>query len=329
MANALQQTKGYFELSGIVSGVKRNDYYSEKMTNTANSKLRKSVKFAIQTGPNNKVFVTLSGMPMDKVYFSKKAEVKGEKSVTKPVDWDKRKSFNEDGYKLIGVNVGLVKKLDKEGKEINDNQRLVAYDAVDYVKEHLRDDMSVFVRGHMEYSRFEDKNIKQFVIDQISLCHAIDFSKEDFKELSAWEQSIAFRAIEKDESEPDKNIVTGSIITYNNIVDTDFVLRNSKLAQTFKKNLRPFNRVKIFGDLIGNVKEIVAEEEDDGWGEPNKLDSTGGYYKEMLIVGADKSSVDTELYSEAIFEEFLRSKKEFGETSNNNTDDDDDDDWTV
>ena len=96
----LQQTKGFFKLQGIISGVKRSEFYSEKMTKSDNPKLRKSVKFAVQTSLDNKVFVTLAAQPMDKVYFSKKSETKGEKGVTKAVDWDKRKTFKEDGFKL-------------------------------------------------------------------------------------------------------------------------------------------------------------------------------------------------------------------------------------
>ena len=328
--NTLKQTKGFFKAVGTVSGVKRNDFFSEKMTKSDNPKLRKSVKFAIQTSPENKVFVTLASQPQDKVYFSKKAEVKGEKSTTKAVDWDKRKSFKEDGYKIIGVNAGLTKKLDKDGKEVNDNQHLVAYDAIDYIKENLKDDMHVFVRGHMEYSRFEDKNIKQYVIDQISLCQPVDFAAEDFKETANWEQPIAFRSIEKDEKEPDKFTLIGSIVNYNDIVETDFIIRNPKIAQTFKKNLKPYNHIKIFGNLVGSVQEVVVEE-DDGWGEPNPMAATNGYHKEMLVTGADKTSLDVDIFSEAIFDEFMRSKKEFGEAGGSvaTASDDEDDDWSV
>ena len=328
--NKLQQTKGFFKVAGIVSGVKRTDFYTEKMTKTDNPKLRKAVKFAIQTSPDNKVFVTLGAQPRDKVYFSKRAEVKGEKATIKAVDWDKRKSFKEDGFKIIGTNIGLVKKLDGDGKEVNDVQHLVEYDAIDYIKEHLQDDMHVFVRGHMEYSRFEDRNIKQYVIDQISLCQPIDFSAEGFKEVANWEQPIAFRSIEKDASEENKFIITGSIVNYNEIVETDFVLRNAKIAQTFKKNLKPYNSIKIFGNLVGYVQETVVDDEDDGWGEPNPMEATNNYHKEMLVVGADKASLDTDLYSEEIFDEFMRSKKEFGETASAaSSDEDEDDDWSV
>ena len=327
--NALQQTRGFFQLRGIVSGVKRNDFYSEKMTKSDNPKMRKSVKFAVQTSLDNKVFVTLAAQPMEKVYFSKRSDVKGEKSTTKAVDWDKRKSFNEDGFRLIGVNVGLSKKLDKDGKEVNDNQTLVAYDAIDYIKDNLADDVSVFIKGRIEYSRFEDKNIKQYVIDQISLCRPVDFTAEDFKEVANFEQPIAFISIDKDKEEEGKFVLTGSIVNYNNIVETDFVVRNAKIYQTFKKNLKPYTRVKIYGNLVGSIQEVVVEEDDDGWGEPNPMSMTGGYYKEMLVTGADKTSIDTDMYSEALFDEFMRSKNEYGETANSAVSDDDDEDWSV
>jgi len=337
--NKLQQTKGFFKLAGIVSGVKRNDFYTEKMTQTDNPKPRRSIKFAVQTSPENKVFVTLGAQPRDKVYFSKRSEIKGEKSTVKAVDWDNRKSFKEDDFKIIGTNIGLVKKQDADGKEINDIQTLVEYDAVEYIKEHLQDDMHVFVRGHMEYSRFEDRNIKQYAIDQIYLSHPIDFTAEDFNETANWEQPIAFRSVEKDPSEENKFILTGSIVNYNDIVETDFVIRTPKIAQTLKKNLKPYNLIKIYGDLIGYVQEVTVDEDgDDGWGEPNPMQATSNFHKEMLVLGADKTSIDTEIYSEEIFDEFMRSKKEFGEVASSKTkssttddkgDDSDDDDWAV
>ena len=188
---ALQQTRGFFKLQGVISGVKRNDFYTEKMTKSDNPKLRKAVKFAVQTGPDNKVFVTLGAQPMDKVYFSKKSETKGEKGTTKVVDWDKRNTFAEEGYKLIGVNVGLTKKVDKDGKEVNDSQNLAAYDAIDKIREHLKDDMHVYIRGHVEFSRYEDRNIKSYVIDQISLCQKVDFEAKGYKPTANWEQTIA------------------------------------------------------------------------------------------------------------------------------------------
>jgi len=328
--NTLKQTRGFFKLVGYISGVMRNDYYTEKMTKTDNPKLRKAVKFAVQTSPENKVFVTLAAQPMEKVYFAKKSETKGENSAIKAVDWDKRKSFKEEGYKLIGCNIGLAKKINADGKEVNDSQNLAAYDAIDLIKTNLQDGMCVFVRGHIEYSRFEEKNIKQYVIDQISLCQPIDFTAEDFKQTANWEQPIAFRSVESDASEAGKFVLTGSVINYNDIVDTDFIIRDEKIAVTFKKNLKPYTHIKIYGDLIGSVQEVVVDE-NDGWGEPNPMEAINGYYKEMLVTGADKTTIDTEIYSEEKFDEFMRSKKEFGETGSvsSSNSSDEEDDWSV
>lgn len=332
--NALQQTKGYFKLAGIVSGVNRDDFFTEKLTQSANPKNRKSIKFAVQTSPNNKVFVTLAAMPMDKVYFSKKAEKKGEKSTTKSVDWDKRHSFNEDGFSIIGTNVGLSKKLNEEGKEVNDIKHLVPYDAIDHIKDNLKDGMSVFIRGSMEYSNYEGRNIKQFTIGQISLCQPIDFQAEGFKEQSNFEQPIVFMSVEKDEQEADKYTLIGSIVTYNNIIETDFALRGergAKMFQNFKKRLKPYTALTVSGNLVGRVEEVVAEDDDDGWGEPNPMRAMSSYAKEMLITSADKDSIDTELYSEKAFDEFMRDKKEFGDTARSKatvvSDEDDDEDW--
>lgn len=328
--STLQQTRGYFKLAGIVSGVRRQDFFKDTTTKTG--KNRKAVKFAIQTSAENKVFVTLAGQPMDFVYYSKRAEKKGEKSETKKVPWEKRKDFKEEGFNLIGVNVGLSKKLDKEGKEVNDIQYAVAYDAVQLINENLRDGMSVFVRGNIEYSTFEGRNIQQYVINQISLCQDIDFAQEGFTETASWEQPIVFKAVNKDTEEAGKWRLTGDIITYNDVVETDFVIRNEKIAKTLSKNLKPYYAVKVHGSLIGRTEEVVVEDDDDGWGEANPMNAMGSYYREMLVTGADKTSVDSELYSEEAIEEFLRGKKEFGTTTTTTSatvEEDDDEDWDV
>jgi hypothetical protein len=76
--------------------------------------------------------------------------------------------------------------------------------------------------------------------------------------------TIVFMAIDKDKDEEGKFIVTGSMVNYNNIVETDVIVRKPKLAQNLKK-LKPYTAIKVHGDLIGSVQETVVEE-DDGWG---------------------------------------------------------------
>ena len=51
---------------------------------------------------------------------------------------------------------------------------------------------------------------------------------------------------------------------------------------------------------------------------------TKTFIRELVITGADKTSIDTETYSEEEMEKAILSLKEFGESKNNNSSSDDD-----
>ena len=105
----------------------------------------------------------LQGMEQENVYFSKRAEKKGEKADTVKVPWADRFSYNREGYRMIGKNIGVKKKVDSEGKTVNDKKILTDFDACKEVKENLKDGTSVFIRGNLDYSRRVAKAILDFV----------------------------------------------------------------------------------------------------------------------------------------------------------------------
>ena len=92
------------------------------------------------------------------------------------VDWDDR--FNEEILESIGdlsfITIGL-EKTDK-GKTFY-KKFLSAYDAIDYVKEHLAENMVVNVRGNLKYSMYQDKVQVRKNITSIVLSSVDDVSK--------------------------------------------------------------------------------------------------------------------------------------------------------
>ena len=95
------------------------------------------------------------------------------------------------------------------------------------------------------------------------------------------------------------------------------VTTNTKLATTFKKNLKPYNAIKVFGNIVNKaLKEEV--EQDDAWGEPNPMDQTGNsYIRELTIIGANKETLDTETYTQETVDEALQAIREFGGLNTN------------
>ena len=343
----LPQTKGEFKISGIVTGTKKGDkFFNQKKTKTG--KDMNLLNFGVETNEDTTVYVGLNGMVRDEVFFYKKAEKKGEKGTTKKVAWVDRYKFNEDGYKLIGLNVGVSKKLNDKGEKVNDNNTYTEFDACKQIGDNLQDGQSVFVRGNIEYSSYKnDKDEIQrstkFVPNQVSLCRDIDFKAEDFQENNGFKQVIIFEGIEFDESDANdkKARVQAKIITYSTIESAEFIIRDKKLANVFKKNLKPYNSIKVWGHITNKIETEEVEEED-VWGESNTFDNASKpSIRELVITGADPSSIDTETYSEEEIDKAVRALKEFGEETSKGSKDntwgsvddsglnnnDDEDDW--
>ena len=333
--HGLQETKGSFQLRGIVNGVDRDSFYKE-ITTKSNKSMR-MVNFGAEVDKGKTIYVALNGMERDKVYFSAK---QNDKTVVEAVDWDKRKTFKKKDFNLIGIRLGLKKVINKEGKEVNDKQTMTEFDACEYINENLADDVSVYTRGKVEFSTYNDKHYTKFVPDQISLCKPIDFEDDEFESLANFEQTIILTGVTKNED--GTFTVNGKVVTYNTIEDVEFFIsaQKQKLAKTLKK-LNPYTALKVFGNIVVEQEVDTVEDDDDAWGDPNPMNRISNpTQRKMFITGADKDSLDTELYSEESVEAAIaklnadkKADKDFGSSD---TDDwgsvgdsgsDDDDEW--
>lgn len=310
----LKETKGTFQVKGIINGTEKDRFYTSKKTKTG--KDFRAVNFGCTYDDKKSVYFSLNGMPQQNVYFSKRNQATG-KTETKSVTWVNRNSFNEDGFRMIGVNLGLVKTTDSKGNEVNDKKTMHAFDACDYIQAHLKDDMSTFIRGNIDFSSYQDNegNVRRsikYIPNQISLCKDVDFSEYDGvdnKPVHDFTQTIIFMGIEK-EKENDKDtgrfIVSAKIVTYSDIVDTQFIVTDTKLAGLFKKNLKSYMAIEVHGriEVSHSVQEVS---EDDCWGESNSMNSVSAPTKtDMIITGATPSTIDRETYTEKNIAEAMK-----------------------
>lgn len=339
MANRLfelPETRGQFQVKGKISGVESSRFYTEKKTK--NNKDFRAVNFGCEYDDKKTVYMSLNGMPQDNVYFSKRNQ--DGKTDTKKVAWASRHSFNEDNYKMIGVNLGLVKTTDAEGKEINDKKTMTPFDSCVYIKENLSDDVSTFIRGNIEFSSYLDnegntrRSIK-YVPNQVSLCRDVDFEEydEDNKPVHDFTQTIVFTGIDKEQEggkDTGRFVVSAKIVTYADIVDTEFIIVDAKLAGLFKKNLKPYTAISVHGHIEVSHK-IEEISEDDGWGAANTMNSVSAPTKtEMIITGASPATIDRESYNEKNVSEAVAkirnartAEKNFGSNASTSTSDDD------
>ena len=335
----LQQTKGLFTFRGIVTGTDKDSFYKE--TTTKSGKPFRAVSFGVEFDKDKKDFISLNGMEKDNVFFSKRETVDGKTKVTtEKVAWKDRFTFKKEGFGIIGVGLGLEKTTDSNGKEVNKKVTLVEFDACDRINQCLEDGQSVFVKGNIEYSTYDNKHYTKFVPQQISLCSKdIDFEDEKFEANHQFTQPIVFIGISKDK---DRFVVSAKVISYSSIEDIELVTYNSKLANNLKK-LKPYTAITVWGDIDTVINTEEVEDEDDGWGESNKMTKVNSpFTREMVITGADPESIDTEIYSEESVESAIaklanknKADKEFGSNSDDDwgsvgssSDDDEDDEWT-
>lgn len=319
MANKLfelPQTKGTFQVRGIVSGVEKKNFYTEKKTKTG--KDFRMVNFGVEYEDKKTIFPTLNGMPRDKVYFSKKDKDTGNTD-TKAIAWKDRIKKAPEGYRMIGVLAGLQKIKDENGKVRNDNKTLTEYDACEYISENLQDGDSVFVKGNLEFGSYTNKDgevsrTTKFVPTQISLCqNDVDFEAEDYAPAHDFTQTIVFVGIDQ-ERENDKPtgrfVVDAKIVNYNSIESAEFIIEDAKLAKQMRSGLKPYNSIQVHGhiNVVNNVEDVNDEEDDDCWGESNDMDKRvfAPTHRELIITGAKPSTIDKDTYTEKAIDEAIK-----------------------
>lgn len=301
----LPETKGTFQIRGKVTGHDKDNFYKETKTKTGKPFRRTS--FGVTYEPNKTMYINLQGMPQDNVYFSKPGK-DGKKGETKPIPWVDRFTYVEDGFRMIGNNIGVTKSVNEKGEYENDRKILTDFDSVKEIADHIKDDDSVFIRGKLEYSSFtndkgEKRNSVKLVPNQVSLCKSeINFDDEKFNPTHEFTQVIVFTGIDQ-EKEDDKPtgrfIVTADIVNYGSIEEAEFFITNATMAKQFRKSLSPYNAIKVWGEMA--VSEQVDEvESDDIWGTANKMERQSSPVKrEYIITGADPGSIDKDTYSES------------------------------
>lgn len=326
----LPETKGAFQLKGLVTGAKKDGFLKE--IKTKSNKDMRMINFGVEYESGKTLYVNMQGMEQENVYFSKKAEKKGDKPEVVKVPWADRFSYNREGFKLIGKNIGAKKKLDKDGKEVNDKKTLTEFDACKEISDNLKDGNSVFVRGKLDYSSMTDdngnkKHFTKLVPDQISLCGEVDFLNEDDR-VNDFNQVIIFMGVNKETndsgSETGRFVVQAKIVTYSTIEDVEFIIEDSKLANMFRKNLKAYNAIKVNGHMVTSTQTEEVYD-DDSWGEEDSLEKVSAPTKrEFIITGAKPSTIDKELYTKENIEEAIgkinkatKAETDFGDNSKN------------
>lgn len=330
----LPETKGQFQLSGIVSGTESSRFFDERALKSNPNKMMRMVNFGVDYNFDKRLFINMVGIEQDNVYFYSR-----DKKETKRIGWANRFNFNDDSYRLIGVNIGVDRRTDPmTGEQENNKKVLTDYDACEEVKLFLKDGQSVFLRGDLNFRSYINRNGDKIssislVPKQISRMNDLDFTNEEYKERSDFNQVIVFMGINHEKDDNGKStgrfIVEAKIVTYSTIEDAEFIIKDAKLASMFRKNLKPYNSIKVSGHMIVELETDEVEDED-SWGEADAMERISTpVRREFVITGAKGNTIDRDTYSEeninAAIVAINNSKK--AEKDFNASNDDLNDDW--
>lgn len=342
----VNQTRGTFVMKGKITGRTSNNFFTEGTSQ--NGKAWRRVRFGVEIEPNKTIYCDLFGTVNDFCYASrttKGADGKN-KTETQQIPWGNRFDLNKNekfrGYRIIGVTCGVKKKIDpKNGNEVNDVKYLTTYDACDEVG-NLSDGDSVFIRGNIVYSTYNEKHRISFEPQQISLCKPIDFDDLEYKADAHFTQNLVLMGIAKNENSAGEAIVNAKIVNYSTIEDAELFTRSAPLAKNFNK-LKEYTFIKVWGDIDVETgfEEVTTS---DGWGASNTMERiTSPSKRKLVITGADPNTIDVEEYSQDKIEHALEvianiqsAKNDFGKkddngwgNKNSNFDEDESDDFDL
>lgn len=333
----LPETKGTFQLEGLITDCAKDDFYKEGKTQKGKDK--RTLSFGVKVEPDVKVGCKIQAFEKPTVCFIKREKDGTYK--TKKIPWaDRFKSAEElglgEGWAIIGSRAGLEKETNDKGQVVNKKIVLDPFDLTKYTSEHMADNQSVFIKGDIEYGSFtgEDGTKRQWSRmspTQISLTSKeIDLDDEERKVRSDFKQTMVFTNIEQ-EKENDvptgRFIVYGKIIGYSSVDDAEFYMTNKKLAKTFKKNVKPYSSIEVWGHIKTEIQTEEVEVEDDGWGEADPTKRVvNSARKELIITGASKNSIDSETYTREAIDTAIEAIKkaeaarsDFGESDDKQT----------
>jgi hypothetical protein len=316
VGTSLKQTTGDFKVAGIVSRVDAQYAYREGVTGT-NAEF-KSFSFDVQTDPTNKVTVELFGMEREFVYPYSSTVAAAEKKKGNPnggklkLPWAKRHEL-PDTYHLIGVNCAIANK-GEDGKY--ERKSLEAFDAVDFIRQNLKNGDSVYITGQPSFNTYEDKKTGEkktklaLSIGSITKIPAIDFKAEGFEPTCSFSMEVVVDDSQLD-SETNMLDLYARTIQYGGKwtstvglqIDASKQAKFAKLVSNWKFG----DCVKLFGLIVNRVemKEVVeeADGEEDAWGNKPKgyTSVVKNTVSQLLVTSADPDSYEQAVYTEDDF----------------------------
>ena len=297
------------------------------------------VKFDIQTAKDNTIYgIEMTGFPKEKVRYTHKTD-DGTKSYE--LDWKDR--YNDKMIKAVcgdaevslafAKTVGFerVKYIDKKDgdkeKERVNRKSLLDYDAATEMVAKkqagvIGDGTPFYVSGKVIPNSWVDGdgNIKRSVKlqpDTVTLTGEINLDEMD-EEAERKAATFTSEIVVKEFNELNgETYMTGILVGYDYIEEMEFKFDRPSLAETFKRNVKPYSCIKCAGVIKQEAmqEEVEENKELSSWGDMGDYSTKRTAKTKMVwkIGAADPNTIDTESYSEEAIEKAKQALKAWKE----------------
>jgi len=256
----------------LIGEAKINDYTFKIDEQSSSGWVYNAMNLGVDCGNGNTVYCDMMGgysSVNDSVLYVHGKDEDGRDDFTNrfTIDWDDR--FDEDILEQVGNRCFITVGLEKDAKNKTFAKKfLSAYDAIEYIKEHLEDGLVLNVKGVLKYSEYQDTIQDKKEINSVFLSKIDDREKYSAK----FQQSIL---VDKDSLEKyDKELgafpVSAYVVDYvgKHGIDKEEIKQNVAFPKMFlfevdEGNLEKGTKLvnKMFKAKKDNVNEITVEGE--------------------------------------------------------------------
>lgn len=265
----LQKGKSYVTVVGRAKVTDKT--YNTHQTSQTSDYQYSRMGLAIETSEGNRIFGEMMGGFSPSMNYPIKARTKEGENVD--INWADR--FNDTVIDTLNqfstINVGLLRDGEAPAEGEEDNRKLVVkrflseYDAIDYIKENLKDDTMIMAKGSYGFSKYKDEDQKKFNIESIFLSKQETGFANFVQTVLIDEDSISKEAL-KSAKTTGEIVISARAVDYVSKIDKKPVKKNMTFdfPITVKINKEdPSITEKIVANLFkvkkGKIREITLE----------------------------------------------------------------------
>ncbi len=327
---------GNFRVYGKVEKLNKKDFNSMTKTNRE----KRSLTLGLRTSKDNLIFISMSAVAQDNVYFVKRDSETRKTVDTKIIPWADRLTNNlpEEYVPMSSVSVGVVQeeKVNENGATVLENNTVirVMFDALQEIYDHVEIGDDLFIRGNVSVESYytnsgEKRNVVRLTPSQISKrrqLEPLNFDAADFVEQNVLTQTIIPQSVEFDDDQT-RAIINGLVIgnKKEGMIEVEINKDSIPFAKRIKSMIEETPCMSIGMNMriinegnVGQQEKIWDEDFQTYITPPKRAQGSGTKYLYDSMV---QDSVDKVTYTEENISEFrntfLRGQQEFG--SNNSS----------